>query len=337
MIRLEDLGAPVQKLLQSIKEYDDEDMVLLSWIRVKDMAKIYEDMAAGRAAAMVWQELKANLAERREKEDKDKEEIDRQKVDLTERIADLTAKGKDAEDATQQDAEDAPPKGVAAEEEGEKIITQERKDKRAKKRQKELLRLQQEQEELEEKDAEAKRKRKEQKKFNKQQKKEWEKYVKDHPLLFDASKHHVTIEQDPVEELTKPPPTTGTKGIGGFMYTPQCPNCHAKYSKPPPRWDCPMCDRKFNVKVKCWQPDLDKCQISEVSLGRFTRHHCRNCGRVVSAKCSDYKAMLPALEFDGPQRVCIQCLEFLAPDDFAKIKEEEAQKAGKGMLARLKK
>ncbi|NXP85446.1 FGD2 protein, partial [Passerina amoena] len=40
------------------------------------------------------------------------------------------------------------------------------------------------------------------------------------------------------------------------------------------------------------------------------RHHCRACGYVVCARCSDYKA---ELQYDGnrPNRVCQECFIFL--------------------------
>ena len=317
-IRLEDLGEPVQRLLKSLKEYDEEDMVLLSWVSVKDMAKIYEDMAANRAAAMIWEELKVNLLKRREADDLKTKELDAKKNKIEEEIEKVNVQEPDEPSGASQEKDD-----------------EAKRQRKEEKKQKKLEKLRKEQEQLEAEAKEEKRRRKERKNALKEQKEKWNKYVTDHPLLFDPSKHSVIIEQDPVESLEPPPPTAATvKSIVNRMYTPQCPNCHAKYSKPPVRWECPMCLRKFNQKILTWQPDVPTCGCCTSSVGKFSRHHCRNCGRVTCNKCTSNKAMLPALEFEGPQRVCNQCLELLAPDAYAEIKAQAAEK--KGVLSMLR-
>ncbi|XP_069879962.1 FYVE, RhoGEF and PH domain-containing protein 2 isoform X1 [Dipodomys merriami] len=52
-----------------------------------------------------------------------------------------------------------------------------------------------------------------------------------------------------------------------------------------------------------------RCQESFNALTR-RRHHCRACGYVVCARCSDYRAQL---KYDGnrPSRVCVSCYAFL--------------------------
>ncbi|KAM5166083.1 FYVE, RhoGEF and PH domain-containing protein 2 isoform 1-T2 [Callospermophilus lateralis] len=52
-----------------------------------------------------------------------------------------------------------------------------------------------------------------------------------------------------------------------------------------------------------------RCQEPFNALTR-RRHHCRACGYVVCARCSDYKAQL---KYDGnrPSRVCLDCFTFL--------------------------
>ncbi|XP_005318802.2 FYVE, RhoGEF and PH domain-containing protein 2 isoform X1 [Ictidomys tridecemlineatus] len=52
-----------------------------------------------------------------------------------------------------------------------------------------------------------------------------------------------------------------------------------------------------------------RCQEPFNALTR-RRHHCRACGYVVCARCSDYKA---ELQYDGnrPSRVCLHCFTFL--------------------------
>uniref|UniRef100_A0A452Q8B7 FYVE, RhoGEF and PH domain containing 2 n=1 Tax=Ursus americanus TaxID=9643 RepID=A0A452Q8B7_URSAM len=52
------------------------------------------------------------------------------------------------------------------------------------------------------------------------------------------------------------------------------------------------------------------------------RHHCRACGYVVCAKCSDYRA---ELRYDGnrPNRVCLHCFTFLTGNVLPENKEDK--------------
>ncbi|XP_045860254.1 FYVE, RhoGEF and PH domain-containing protein 2 isoform X3 [Meles meles] len=54
------------------------------------------------------------------------------------------------------------------------------------------------------------------------------------------------------------------------------------------------------------------------------RHHCRACGYVVCAKCSDYRA---ELKYDGnrPNRVCVHCYTFLTGNVLPKDKDDKKQ------------
>lgn len=66
-IRLEDLGEPVQRLLQSLRNgYTEEDVALLGHASVKEMAKIHAEMSSDRHAEEIWAELRAALNARRE-------------------------------------------------------------------------------------------------------------------------------------------------------------------------------------------------------------------------------------------------------------------------------
>lgn len=66
-IRFEDLGAPIQKLLRALGgEQSDEDMELMQYVAVKDMAKIYNDMATDKKAAQIWKELRRELQKRKD-------------------------------------------------------------------------------------------------------------------------------------------------------------------------------------------------------------------------------------------------------------------------------
>ncbi|XP_075835857.1 FYVE, RhoGEF and PH domain-containing protein 2 isoform X2 [Microtus pennsylvanicus] len=64
-----------------------------------------------------------------------------------------------------------------------------------------------------------------------------------------------------------------------------------------------------------------RCQDPFNALMR-RRHHCRACGYVVCAKCSDYRA---ELKYDGnrPNRVCLACYTFLTGNVLPDSKEDK--------------
>ncbi|CUG88612.1 RNA-binding protein, putative [Bodo saltans] len=336
-IRFEDLGEPVQRLLKSIKGgVSDEDMALLEFVSVKDMAKIYGEMSTDRQAKEIWEELRTALQARREKSDKKKAEIDnrveeledqRRREEEAERAAeeqerldreaeeaarqarkeDRRRRRAEAEAAAQAEEEDAAAAAAAeqeAREEEERQAAEEaerkRRDAKRKKREARARELAEEQEALA-----AEQARSAKKKAN--QKKEWADYVASHPLDFpDGGAQN--IEQVAVEKSTKPPPKI-TEDLLNRTYTPKCPNCSAKFSKPPTEWDCPLCLKRLKTKVKVWQPDDDSnnCLVCKGSIGRFSRHHCRNCGRLVCNKCCEHKALIPQIGYKDPVKVCNDC------------------------------
>jgi hypothetical protein len=53
----------------------------------------------------------------------------------------------------------------------------------------------------------------------------------------------------------------------------------------------------------------------------FRKHHCRSCGFVVCANCSEHIAVIPDLGYDAPVRVCDNC--------FASIKDSRVAKQSK--------
>uniref|UniRef100_A0A8D0H094 FYVE, RhoGEF and PH domain containing 2 n=1 Tax=Sphenodon punctatus TaxID=8508 RepID=A0A8D0H094_SPHPU len=57
------------------------------------------------------------------------------------------------------------------------------------------------------------------------------------------------------------------------------------------------------------------------------RHHCRACGYVVCARCSDYKAQLQ-YDMNRPNRVCLECYVFLT----GHLVHEEREGKHKGIL-----
>jgi chemotaxis protein histidine kinase CheA len=337
-IRFEDLGEPVQRLLKSIKGgVSDEDMALLEFVSVKDMAKIYGEMSTDRQAKEIWEELRTALQARREKSDKKKAELDnrveeledqRRREEEAERAAeeqerldreaeeearrarkeDRRRRRAEAEAAAQAEEEEVAAAAAAAEqearEEEERQAAEEaerkRRDTKRKKREARARELAEEQEALA-----AEQARSSKKKAN--QKKEWADYVASHPLDFpDGGAQN--IEQVAVEKSTKPPPKI-TEDLLNRTYTPKCPNCSAKFSKPPTEWDCPLCLKRLKTKVKVWQPDDDSstCLCCKGSIGRFSRHHCRNCGRLVCNKCCEHKALIPQIGYKDPVKVCNDC------------------------------
>uniref|UniRef100_A0A5K3EYC1 FYVE-type domain-containing protein n=1 Tax=Mesocestoides corti TaxID=53468 RepID=A0A5K3EYC1_MESCO len=76
-------------------------------------------------------------------------------------------------------------------------------------------------------------------------------------------------------------------------------------------------------KSPVWIPNSEAAHCMVCLNTEFTlvqrRHHCRNCGKVVCAKCSQYRWVLPS---QGPDklRVCRTCHELLR-------EEQEAKKA----------
>lgn len=358
-IRFEDLGEPVQRLLRSVKgdNVSDEDMALLEYVSVKDMAKIYSEMSSERQAEVIWQELRNALLARREKAEAKKRELaEREKQLASENSAMEVKRVEDEEAARQESAEEeerrrrreerrkrraqeaaaseaaeaeasraAQEEAEAAEAAAAEEAERQRKEDKRRRREAKQRALQEEQEAIR---AEQER---EDAKRRKNQKRDWEDYVKSHPLEFHLGTDAQVIEQVRVAHELKAPPRA-TDDLLNRMYTPKCPNCNAKFSKPPKDWDCPMCLRRYRQRIKTWQPDdQPNCMMCNSSVGRFSRHHCRNCGRVVCANCSPGQARIPGLGFDEPTRVCTQCLDALAkapPEAAATATAPQDAKAG---------
>lgn len=338
-IRFEDLGAPVQKLLKSLNNgYNNDDMALLEWISVKDMAKIYSEMSGEREAAEIWEELRAALQARKDKADRKGKELDMRQTDLenqakkeaeAQRLAEeqerleqereeeqrrlrkeARRKRKEEEAAAQLAEEEAAALAEQdAREEEERLAAEEaeRKRKEAKRRKREARAR----ELAEEQEALAAEQAKTKKSSKSNQKKEWDDYVASHPLEF-TEKTVQKIEQVKVERETKAPPQV-TEDLLNRSYTPKCPQCSAKFSKPPVEWDCPMCLRRLRQRIKVWQPDdeVNHCMCCKGSIGRFSRHHCRNCGRLVCQKCSEGRAVISQIGFKDPVKVCNDCVKMI--------------------------
>ena len=63
-----------------------------------------------------------------------------------------------------------------------------------------------------------------------------------------------------------------------------------------------------------WLPDhmMDHCQVCfDPFSASNRRHHCRHCGRIVCATCSEHKLPIPKFGLMKPERVCIECRPIL--------------------------
>ena len=100
-------------------------------------------------------------------------------------------------------------------------------------------------------------------------------------------------------------PTKGTSGSQfGYHFKAKCAKCGTEWplGKPPRNWDCNRCNSKT------WQPDdaSDNCLVCRAAVGKFTRHHCRQCGLITCTPCTVHQIVIPDF---GPekQRVCSRC------------------------------
>ncbi|RNF19523.1 zinc finger protein, predicted [Trypanosoma cruzi] len=326
-IRFEDLGEPVQRLLRSLKGgYTEEDMALLEYVSVKDMARIYGEMSSERHAEEIWEELRAALKARQEKAarrelelrnrlrqieaDREADERARREQEALEEAERQAAEARRERHETlrkireEQAEEEA---AAAAAEEAALLAAEEEKlrrkaEKRRKRQEARERELQEQQEALE-----AERK-KHAAGTSASQKKAWEEYVASHPLEFGNGNQN--IEQKHVEHKLRAPPSA-TTDLLNRTYTPKCPNCATKFMSPPKEWDCPLCLRRTRQHIKVWQPDdsSSECMICHAAIGRFSRHHCRSCGRLVCDTCSMAKAIIPALGFNAATKICDDCAQ----------------------------
>ncbi|KAG5467012.1 hypothetical protein LSCM1_01191 [Leishmania martiniquensis] len=350
-IRFEDLGEPVQRLLRSLKgDVSEEDMALLEYVSVKDMAKIYSEMATDRHAEEIWRELRSALQARKEKlarreaelaekqraleaeqeaerqrlrqqlEEEERERMAAEEARLqrreerrrrkAEKAAAAAAAEEEAAEQAAAAAEEAAEEAAAAAEEAERQRKAEKKRKRREARAREL---QEEQDALA-----AERARHEAKKHQKSsnQQKDWSEYVLSHPLEYaqsnsvgDARRQlPAVIEQKELQHTLNAPPVVSEKLLSR-TYTPACEVCGSRFDRPPREWYCPVCSRRNGRAVRVWQPDTDtnNCMMCKEPIGRWSRHHCRNCGRLVCANCSEKRAIIEDLGYDSPVRVCYDC------------------------------
>ncbi|KAG5466478.1 hypothetical protein LSCM4_01629 [Leishmania orientalis] len=348
-IRFEDLGEPVQRLLRSLKgDVSEEDMALLEYVSVKDMAKIYSEMATDRHAEEIWQELRSALQARKEKlarreaelAEKQRaleaeQEAERQRLlqqleeEERERVAAEEARHQRREERRRRKAEKAAAAAAAEEEAAEQAAAaaeeaaeeaaaaaeeaerQRKAEKKRKRREARARELQEEQAALAAERARHEAK-KQQKSLNQQ--KDWSEYVLSHPLEYaqpnpvEGGQLPTVIEQKELQHTLNAPPVVSEKLLSR-TYTPSCEVCGCRFDRPPREWYCPVCNRRNGRNVRVWQPDDDtnNCMMCKEPIGRWSRHHCRNCGRLVCANCSEKRAIIEDLGYDTPVRVCYDC------------------------------
>ncbi|XP_053943888.1 FYVE, RhoGEF and PH domain-containing protein 2 isoform X2 [Cuculus canorus] len=132
--------------------------------------------------------------------------------------------------------------------------------------------------------------------------------------------------QDAIDRKEKRSETFKTAVHGLEMETPALKT--EKLGHRAPQW---VRDNLVTMCMRCKEP------FNAITR---RRHHCRACGYVVCARCSDYKA---ELQYDGnrPNRVCLECYVFLTghmvlEDQEEKhkgiLEKEAAEVSGKSLL-----
>jgi hypothetical protein len=65
-VMFDDLGFPIKQLLMEMQGCDDEALMMLRWISVKDVAHVFDKQAQDIAAEIIWNDLKKTLHARKE-------------------------------------------------------------------------------------------------------------------------------------------------------------------------------------------------------------------------------------------------------------------------------
>ncbi|CUF66981.1 Hypothetical protein, putative [Bodo saltans] len=107
-----------------------------------------------------------------------------------------------------------------------------------------------------------------------------------------------------------------------------CTKCGFQSALPTPRWACPRCFTQDGVEVAIWQPDsVGTCHACNTNLGSGSRHHCRSCGKLCCASCSNHSSLVSLLGCDdAPVRICATCYHRVADgrgDVLVRVKSEE--------------
>eukprot|EP00659_Diplonema_papillatum_P014299 gene14299-21929_t len=277
-IRLEDLGEPIQKLLRAKGGHTEDDLWLMEYVHVTDMARIFTELSKNRPPEDVWTELKAELQGRRDQQALS-ESTKRLKREQRRKEAEaekaVLLREEEAEQTSELSRE--PTHGEEEEDEAEKerLRVQRKADRRRKRREREEeLRLQQqllEQEEAE--DAANLAEAKEKKKTLKDQ---WKRHVEEHPLAFSSPAEETLIEQEPMHHSPARRNVQDVDELVHREWKPECRHCGTTYLVPPAEWTCTRCPDK---PQKVWQPDdhakSKECCVCPAKLFFMNRHHCR--------------------------------------------------------------
>jgi hypothetical protein len=124
-------------------------------------------------------------------------------------------------------------------------------------------------------------------------------------LMMRLAVHVKGSKQDGMRQSVKSHGEAVSAFSGG-----RCQKCDVVYHTPTPQWMCVKCWPQNEVLI--WEPDTKgSCGVCGTSVGKFSRHHCRSCGKVVCGQCSNLKAEVPILNYEAPVRVCKACYPLL--------------------------
>ncbi|CCW61382.1 unnamed protein product [Phytomonas sp. EM1] len=310
MVSCEDLGESVLQSLRLCKyDVSNEDMALLADVSNEDLSLIQEGMSNGRDAKEIWQELLGMLKERKERavpiehdlltNEEQKGKAERECLQDGRKVLERAQEEDIVLSTGGEAATKASPIPLSSEGRSQSETMPKSPNTRAPGLQGEWevagdAKLPGERENSEKNDDGG--------------------MVEDHPLAL--GKDGWAPRDDTVEEIAQkvlphtlnmPPRVSG--GVLNRTYTPKCPNCGMRFGQPPPMWECPMCLKNEGARYLVWQPDSDSvfCMVCRASIGRWSRHHCRSCGRLVCSNCCSARAWIKGLGFSSPVKVCTEC------------------------------
>lgn len=75
---------------------------------------------------------------------------------------------------------------------------------------------------------------------------------------------------------------------------------------------CDDCYQNVTPPDVAWTPDSHgQCEVCNRNVRKGTRHHCRNCGKLVCGPCSGHRFIIPGSGSNKRQRVCDGCYDAL--------------------------
>lgn len=323
-MREDELGEPIVRLLRLVGDISSEDEALIRLVSVHDMSVIHAQLEYQQTPpSKLWLKLRQTLLNRKEKMDglletlttkiertsERKERREQEYKDAVAKHASASKKIKDQieknEKALERDRDDI--SDAEYEEKKDELNRQRQEATDQEKEQKELLDKEYlaDRMEIDKKMNEMKEKIESTNGPKESQKVLWNKYAE----KLVSSSTPVKSVDDP--ELTEFAPliSKNTSEPGGTPFIPKCENCGAVFDKPPPDWFCPTCLSKRH-RQRVWQVEEDsiRCMIClDAPIARFSRHHCRNCGRLVCSRCCSQRVVLSELGYKGPEKVCDEC------------------------------